>query len=192
MNFLEFYINTHFKNVNNRGGGGRDGYWKWFWEMAYLGYLGIINWSTMLALKFYLFRFITPRGCSRFTYTAASTRCCLTNSLSHPFEQIHTSSAFMPSSNHHRQHHYKTYTRGNWNQAATTIPRDSLCANVPQAWRHSACIGNSQRDQHHFETTKMGRGFLWERPLYTPGQQGRAPRLCVSLQEWDWQKLRQW
>ena len=37
-----------------------------------------------------------------------------------------------------------------------------------------ALVGNSQRDQHHFETNKMGRGFLWERPLHSPGQQGRA------------------
>ena len=35
-------------------------------------------------------------------------------------------------------------------------------------------VGNSQRDQHHFETNKMGGGFLWERPLHSPGQQGRA------------------
>ena len=36
-----------------------------------------------------------------------------------------------------------------------------------------------QRDQHHFETNKMGRGFLWERPLHTSGQQRRAaPALC--------------
>ena len=55
-----------------------------------------------------------------------------------------------------------------------TISGGSLCANVPEARRPGACIGNSQRDQHHFETNKMGRGFLWERPLHSPGQQGRA------------------
>ena len=72
-----------------------------------------------------------------------------------------------------------THTRGNWNQAATTISRGSLCANIPQVRRPSACIGNSQRDQHHLETNKMVRGFLWERPLHTSGQQGRAPlTLC--------------
>ena len=54
------------------------------------------------------------RGRSSFTYTAASTRYCLTNSFSHTFEQIHASSIFMPSSNHpHQQHQYKTYTHGN-------------------------------------------------------------------------------
>ena len=123
----------------------------------------------------------TLRRCrSSFTYRAASTRYCLTNSSSHPFEHIHASRIFMPISSHlHRQHHYKTYTRGNRNQAATTISRGSLCANVTQARRPSACIGNSQRDQHHFETNKIGRGFLWERPLHTSGQQGRAaPALC--------------
>ena len=37
-------------------------------------------------------------------HTAASTRYCLTNPFSHPFEHIHASSIFMPSSNHpHRQ-----------------------------------------------------------------------------------------
>ena len=46
--------------------------------------------------------------------SAASTRYCLTNPFSHPFEHIHASSIFMPSLNHpHRQHHYKTHTRGN-------------------------------------------------------------------------------
>ena len=48
-----------------------------------------------------------------------------------------------------------------------TISRGPLCANVPQARRPSACIGNSQRDQRHFETNKMGREFLLERPLHT-------------------------
>ena len=46
--------------------------------------------------------------------THSNTRYCLTNPFSHPFEHIHASSIFMPSSNHpHRQHHYKTHTRGN-------------------------------------------------------------------------------
>ena len=38
------------------------------------------------------------QGRSSFTYTAASTRYCLTNSFSRPFEHIHASSIFMPSS----------------------------------------------------------------------------------------------
>ena len=45
---------------------------------------------------------------------------------------------------------------------------------IKRGRRPSAFIGNSQIDQHHFETNKMGRGFLWERHLHTSGQQGRA------------------
>ena len=37
-----------------------------------------------------------------------------------------------------------------------------------------ALILEPQRNQHHFETNKMGRGFLWEIPLHTSGQQGSA------------------
>ena len=103
------------------------------------------------------------------------------------------SSTFMPSSNHPhwQQHHYKTHACRDWNQAATTISKGSYCANVPQAWQSGACIGNSERGQHHFETNKMGR-FLWERPLHTSGQQGRIPGSVYtkSLEQGNWQKIK--
>ena len=54
------------------------------------------------------------RGRGSFTHTAASTRYCLTNPFSHPFEHVHVSSFIMPSSNNpHRQHHHKTHMHGN-------------------------------------------------------------------------------
>ena len=112
------------------------------------------------------------RGRGSFTYTAAIIRYCITNSFSHPFEYIHASSAIMPSINHHhRQNHNETYSHGNWNHTATTISRGSLCANVPQVSRPSACTEHSQRNQHHLETIKMGRWFLCERPAHTSGQE---------------------
>ena len=46
-------------------------------------------------------------------------------------------------------------------QTATTISSGLLCANVPQVWQPQACTGNSHGNQHHLETNKMGRGFLW-------------------------------
>ena len=53
--------------------------------------------------------------------------------------------------------------------ALTFLKRDGL----------ALVLSFSQRVQHHFETNEMGRGFLWERPLHSSGQQGLAAQaLC--------------